>query len=247
MITIPSTHLYHPDTKQIVHVTADMMTGEGIFADTDLMRIRKKGWGLLNITGDNNDHELYIPQLGFKQDMPTYTPVLRSGLAPDEFNMVNYKVPMQAGQSLEAYIDLNTGSSACALGMLFEGEDNPVANETPDIVVAKEVNATTQNALIDTILENIVWQGWLYVWFETNQIDSQINVNQRNHRPSNYSLASSNGAGTYCSCSYESANKIWVGKTDYPQISITEVTAMQGFLVAAFFVRDSRYNPFAGR
>lgn len=247
MIVIPSTHELSPDTRVGVQVTADMLTGDGIFANTILMRVQRRGWAIINVVGDNVAHELYVPQEKHRDNIPNYPPVLRSGIAPDEWNMVNYKVPLHAGDSLFTYIDLNTGTAAYALGELFELDKNgrcPVADHTPDIVVSKPITATTQNALIDTDLEDIAYSGWMYTWFVSNQIDSQIVVNQRNQKPNKYSLAGSDGTGTSCQCSYESAYKTWIGKTDTPSIAITEVTGMAAFLVVAFFIRDKRYKPF---
>ena len=44
MINIPAQPSLHPDIKQIVHITADMLTGDGIFANTDLVRLPDDGW-----------------------------------------------------------------------------------------------------------------------------------------------------------------------------------------------------------
>lgn len=245
MITVPAQHTVHPDTKVGIQIAADKMTGDGIFANTDLIRVRKRGWGIVNVVGDNVAHELYVPQCKHRDEIPNYTPVLRSGIAPDEHNMVNYKVPLCAGDSLICKIDLNTGSAAYALGMFAEGEDNIMAHNTPDIVVSKPVVASAQNVLEGTDLEDIPYSGWMYVWFSSNQSDTQIAINQRNHKPGNYSMVPNDGAGTSCQCNLESAHKVWIGKQDIPQITVTEVTAMAAFLVVAFFIRDSRYKPFS--
>lgn len=248
MITIPGTHRYHPDTKVLVQITSeDKMTGDGIFANSDLMRVKKRGYAIINVVGDSVDHELYVPQENHKDAVANYLPVLQSGTRPDQWNMVNYKVPLKAHESLHVTLDQNTGTQCCALGMMFELDENgncPIADNTPDIVISKPIVATTQNALIGTDLEGCEYSGWMYVWLNSNQLDTQFHGNQRNHRPGNYSLTPSDGTGTACYCNYDSAWKTWISRTDVPQVPITEVTGMAAFLVVAFFIRDSRYHPF---
>lgn len=226
----------HPDIKVIVQITADMLTGDGIFANTDLMRIPEDGWLIVNVVGDNVAHELYIPQLNHKEGVANAVPVLNSGILPDELKMINYKVKCPAGSSPACMIDLNTGSAACALGMFYRGRDNPVALNTPDIVVAKAVTATTANVLDGTDLEDVPYSGFLYTWVMSDQVDSQVMIRQRNHRTGNYSLAPSDGAGLSVDISKVSPFKERIMKGGQPTVSILEVTGMAMFVVCAFFI-----------
>jgi hypothetical protein len=237
MINTVNDSRMNPDIKQIKHITADMLTGDGIFANTDLMRINKPGWLIVNVVGDNVAHELYVPQLNHKESYANATPVLNSGLMPDILKVPNYKVWIEPGSSPAIMIDLNTGTAACALGCFFQGRDNPVAAMTPDILVMKALTATASNALEGTDLENCPYRGMLLIWTMSDQIDTQVQVRQRNHRTGSYSLSPSDAAGLSVDISKYAPFKLFKSATQEFDITITEVTSANIFLVAAFFAR----------
>lgn len=241
MIQFPKQQNLHPDVTVGVQITADMLTGDGIFANTSLMRLPVDGWLILNVTGDNNAHELYVPQECHKEGIAQPVPVLGAGIMPYELKTMNYKIKCPAHSSPAVMIDLNTGSAAYALGMFYSGHDNPVALNTPDIVV-KYAHANAQdtitNLLDGTDLEDVPYSGWLYTMVWSNQIDTQVIIRQRNYRTGNYSQAPSNGAGTYGDLSNMSLYKEWIPKNGQPTVTVTAVTSAVWWAECGFFIRN---------
>lgn len=235
MINCPRDSIMHPDIKVGVQITASMNTGDGMFAGSDLMDLPEDGFLLVNITGDAVANVVEVPQLNHHPTYTNATPVLNAGKAPAVKSMVNYKIRCKAG-SKPVIMCTMSGSNAYALGCFFRGRNNPIGLQAPDIVVAKAVTATAANILEDTDLEDPGYPGWLYSWFASDQVDSQVAIRQRNYKTGHYSLAPVYASGLACDCQDDASWKEYIRQGGEPSVTITEATGMAAFYVGAFYV-----------
>jgi hypothetical protein len=234
-ILCPRESFLHPDIKVGVQVTASMNTGDGIFADTDLMDLPEDGYMLVNITGDAVTNTVEIPQLNHHPTYTNPTPVLNAGLAPAMKSMVCYKIRAKKGSKPVCMLTL-AGSNCYALGLFFRGRQNPIGYQAPDIVVTKKLTASAANVLEDTDLEDPGYPGWIYTWVSSNQADTQVAIRQRNYKTGHYSLAPTYAAGLACDCDDDAAWKEYVRQGGEPSVTVTEDSEMAAFLVSAFYV-----------
>lgn len=237
MISTPAQMNLYPDIKVIKHFTADKTTGDGVFEDTDLVRIPWSGWLLVNVTTTaTGDSLLYVPQLRHQENRSNHIPVLNAGVAPACDQMLSYKIWVEKGDTPRILFDEVSDTATCVLGAFFKGRKNPVGKNTPDVLVVKQVAATTQNVLADTDLEDFPFPGYLLVWSSSDQVDSQIQINQAGHQTGNYSLMPSYASGLSVDISKYPPFKTYVPSTGNPTVTVTEVTSMASLVVCAFYV-----------
>lgn len=233
----------YPNLNVLTHKTADCLTGDGVFADTDLVRIQKSGWLLVGatVTG-TGDSLLTVPQINHQDGRTNNIPVAGAGVAPANGSFPMYKVWVEKGMTPRIMYDEVSDTAACFTGYFFAGRKHPVGINTPDILVVKQLAATIQNALVDTDLEDCPFPGYLLVWSSSDQVDSKIQVNQDSHQPGNYSLMPTVGAGLNVDIQQHAPLKTYVPATGNPTITVTEVTGMAALIVAAFYIDWSNVN-----
>lgn len=241
MITTPSNMKLYPDIHTNVHFAsaAESLTGDGVFSNTDLIRIPYSGWLLVqgnqSATGDGL---VYVPQINHQENRSNNLPVpqLAPGVSPSGQSFPWYKIWVEKGMTPRILYDEVTDVTANFTGIFFIGRNNPVGLNTPDIIVFKQVSATTQNVLSSTDLEDCPFPGYLLVWASSDQVDSQLQINQSGHQTGNYSIIPTQSAGLTCNILETPPYKTYVPATGNPTVTITEVTAMSACVLACFYI-----------
>lgn len=253
MIISPRDTRYSPDIKATVVTAADMLTGDGVFADTDLIRIPYDGYLMVNavVTG-TGDSELFVPQIHHQENRSNNIPVLAAGVAPDVNCMVNYKIPVHKGDTPRVLYNEVSDTSACISGYFYRGMNrkginNPVAWNTPDVLVFKQITATAQNALAiadnESDLEDFPLPGMLLAWVSSSGVTSTIQMMQKGHQTGNTSTIPTYAAGLACYCQYDAPFKMYVPATGNPTVTITVNNSETISLCAAFYVDWQNVSP----
>lgn len=250
MIIAPRDPRMSPDIKVVVNLTADALTGDGVFADTDLIRIPYDGFLMVNaVVNSNNDNLIYVPQIHHQENRSNGIPVLGAGIAPDVQRMVNYKIPVHKGDTPRVLYDEVSGTAACFGGYFYRGLNlqkinNPVALNTPDVTVVKLVaGASYQNVLEDTDLEDFPLPGMLLVWASCATQDATIQIMQKGHQTGNTSAIAEYANGLACHCNENPPFKMYVPATGNPTVTITNPSTSQICVVASLYVDWSSVSP----
>lgn len=250
MIIAPRDTRYHPDIKVIVTTDATMATGDAVFADTDLIRIPYDGYLILNAVSSVGGNDVYVPQIHHQENRYNHIPVLGAGVTPDTVHMVNYKIPIHKGETPRILYTENNAATTCFLGAFYRGMNrksinNPVAFNTPDVVVVVKGTATSQNILEGTDLEDFPLPGTLLVWASSDDDISTIQVMQKGHQTGNTSRIPVYAAGLACDCSGVPPYKIYVPATGNPTVTITNGDPGTDIVtvIAAFYVDWASVSP----
>lgn len=251
MIVIPRDPRMSPDIKATKIVTADALTGDGVFADTDLVRIPYDGFLMVNAvaSADTNGGLLYVPQIHHQENRYCSVPVLGAGIAPDIVNMVNYKIPVHKGDTPRILWDEADNITCCFTGYFYRGMNlrkvnNPVAFNTPDVTVALNVaGANYTNVLEGTDLEDFPLPGMLLVWASCATQDAEIQVQQKGHQTGNHSDIPEWANGLACQCGYDAPFKMYVPATGQPVVTITNPSTSECFIVASMYVDWASVSP----
>lgn len=241
MLNLTNQSRLHPSINVKVQVTADMITGDGVFDNTDLMRLTRAGHVLVHAVGDDIAHTIEVPQMNHQPNYTNHIPVIESGIAPAQLKIPSYKIFCPAGSSPVVLVDLTTGTNVFIEGSFYplqrDGSPSIVAQNTPDILVFKKIATSAQNILEDTDLEYPPYGGITLCWSMSDNVDNQIAVRQRNYRAGNYSLIPSDGAGLSVDISKQDPIKQLTPKGGQPAITVTNSGTDPIFVCAAFFAR----------
>lgn len=245
MIVVPYDKRMNPVTRQDVFLSADKIDGDGVFENTDLVRAPVDGYLLVNaLVTATGDSKIYVPQLCHQENRYSNIPVLNAALFPAWDKIPSYKIPVRKGESKRVLYDEVSDTLGLFSGAFYAGRKNPVAMNTPDILVIKQLSADATNVLDDTDLDNPGLPGWLYVWGSSSVQDTRIQIQQAGHNTGNYSLLPTVGSGLGVDCSAYPPYKTYVPATRTPVITIDEVSAATITIVAAFFVDRPKVPDF---
>lgn len=245
MITVPADPRLHPDIVVNMYGAADALTGDGVFSNTDLIRIPYDGWLLVYAaTSAVGISTIQVPQIGHQENAGNNIPVLNGATTTSLSLCPMYKIPIQKGQTPRILIDLTTDTIWNACGMFYRGMQNPVALNTPDIMVMRNLTASASNVLttntetggLRSDLEDCPYPGWLYTWASSSVVDGQIQVSQAGHRPGNYSLIPKYWGGIAINVLDNPPFKVYVPETGQPTVTYTEVTAASAFFVSCLYI-----------
>lgn len=236
-ISIPSNMKLFPDIKVITTKAADTLTGDGFFADTDLVRIPFSGWLLTQlVVSATGDSLVYVPQIGHQENRSNHMPVINSGAAPAIGTYPMYKIWVEKGMTPRILYDEVSDTVATGIGLFFKGRKNPVGMNTPDILVVKNITATTQNCLESTDLEDCPFPGYLLVWTSAAVNTTQIQIQQAGHQTGNYSLSPIVGSGLNVNIFENAPFKYYVPATGNPTVTATLAGSDNLHMVAAFYI-----------
>lgn len=239
----------HPDIKTIAHLTADKLDGDGVFEDSDLVRIPYDGFLLVNgVVTATGDSKLYVPQIHHQENRYNNIPVLNSGVHPAVDQMLCYKIPVHRGETPRILYDEVSDTAGHFAGYFFRGlnirkVNNPIALNTPDVLVFKQISATAQNVLEDTDLEDFPLGGELLVWASSSGITSTIQLMQKGHQTGNTSIIPSYASGLACDCSKDAPYSIYVPATGNPTVTVTVNNSETVTILAALFVDWASVSP----
>lgn len=249
MIVSPRDTRYAPDIKAIVFHSADALTGDGVFADTDLIRIPYDGYLMVNaLVTATGDSLIYVPQIHHQENRSNTIPVLNAGTHPDTVHMVNYKIPVHKGDTPRILYDEATDTLGCFAGYFYRGMNrrkinNPVAYNTPDVLVVKQVTTTDQNVLDGTDLDDFPLPGVLNVWVSSSGQTSTIQIMQKGHQTGNVSYIPTYASGLACDCSGDAPFKCYVPATGNPTVTITVNNSETITVIAGLFVDWANVSP----
>lgn len=250
MIVAPRDPRYTPDIKVVVTTDATMSTGDGVFADTDLIRIPYDGYCMVNALCSVGGNDIELMQVHHQPGRTNHIPVLEAGLYPNTIKMVNYKIPIHKGETPRILYTENNAGTACFLGAFFRGMNrtkinNPVAFNTPDVTVVVKTTTNHANILDDTDLEDFPLPGRLLVWASSDDDISTIQVMQRGHQTGNQIRIPVYAGGLAVNCSGEPAYKTNVPATGNPTITITNGDDGTDIItvVASFYVDWGKVSP----
>lgn len=250
MIIAPRDPRYAPDIMSIVLTgNNDKLTGDAIFADTDLVRIPYDGICIVNIVGSaTGDGEIFAPQIHHQENRSNNVPILNSGAAPDLFKAVSYKLPIHKGDTPRVLWDKASDVQLCAQGMFFRGMNlnkinNPIAFNTPDVLVYKNLSADASNALSGTDLEDFPLPGMLVVWAMSSGATSTIQVVQKGHQTGNVSMIPTGNSGLACSCSEFAPFKMYCPATGNPVVTLDVNNSEAVSLTVGMYVDWASVSP----
>lgn len=239
-----------PDINTIVFTgNNDKLTGDGVFADTDLIRIPYDGMLIVNLVATAaGDGELFIPQIHHQENRSNNPAVLASAVKPDWDDVLSYKIPVHRGDTPRILWDKATDTQLCAQGCFFRGMNlrkvnNPVALNTPDVQVYKQVTATAQNVLEGSELEDFPLPGMLLVWASSSGITSTIQVIQKGHQTGNVSYIPTYGSGLCVGISKIQPYKFYVPATGNPTVTVTVNNSETVSICAGLFVDWASVSP----
>lgn len=228
MIVQPRDPRMAPDIQAIVICgNSDKLTGDAVFADTDLVRIPYDGILIANFVATaTGDGELFVPQIHHQENRSNNVPILNSGVCPDISDSVSYKIPIHKGDTPRILWDKANDTNMTALGAFFRGMNlkkinNPIAFNTPDVQVFKQVTATDQNVLEGSDLEDFPLPGMLLVWACSSGTTSTLQIMQKGHQTGNTSAIPQAGSGLCVYPSNISPYKMYVPATGNPTVTIT--------------------------
>lgn len=238
----------HPDIVAMVRLasTAEAMTGDGLFADTDLVRIPYNGWLLINVTcsanAQANPSQVAVPQINHVENNFSFVNVLEAGVAPDFLALPNYKIWIEKGMTPRILYDEDTNGVAFATGAFFRGRNNPVGLNTPDILVYKSIAATAQNVLVNTDLEDCPFPGWLLVWASSNAADDTLQIGQAGHQTGMTNSIPTFAGGLAVDISHTPAHKMYVPATGNPTVTVNVASGTEVLICAAFYIDWQNVN-----
>lgn len=246
MITVPRDSRMSPDIKVIVYTgNNDKLTGDGVFADTDLVRIPYNGYLIVNlVTTATGDGEIFVPQIEHKENRSNNVAVMNTATHPSLLNVMNYKIPINKGYTPRILWDKASDIQLCAMGLFYRGLNlkkinNPVALNTPDVQVFKQVTVTAQNVLEGTDLEDFPFGGVLYVYASSSGITSTIQIMQKGHQTGNVSYIPSINSGLAVNCSENAPFKTIVPATGNPTVTVTVNNSETVSICAGLYVNWS--------
>lgn len=254
MIVSPRDTRYSPDIKVInENITADMLTGDGVFADTDLVRIPYDGYlivnAVCNASGGAFTNLIYIPQIHHQENRSSDVPTLNGGTMPDVLHMVNYKIPVHKGDTPRVLYDEGDATIATIAGYFYRGMNrkainNPVAYNTPDVTVVCQSTATHQNILEGTDLEDFPMPGVLLIWAGSDTVSNTIQIMQKGHQTGNTSDIPIFASGFAADCS-NPPYKMYVPATGNPTVTITNAVPATNVVtvVASLYVDWANVSP----
>lgn len=250
MITVPRNPRMSPDIKHIaVCGNNDKLSGDAVFADSDLVRIPYDGVCIVNmVCTATGDGEVFVPQIHHQENRSSNVPVINSGVHPDISSVMSYKIPIHKGDTPRVLWDKASDTQMTALGMFFRGMNlkninNPVAFNTPDVQVFKQVTATAQNVLSGSDLEDFPLPGMLVIYAVSSGVTSTIQIIQKGHQTGNVSYIPQINSGLACDCSKDAPYKMYVPATGNPTVTVTVNNSETISICSGLYVDWSSVSP----